>query len=213
METVMQWLLDNYPWIAPTLVCCYVVWKISGWAKDIDHLLKSHDENLSKLNRSVSEIESSINKRPCEVHDTRISNSEKEIKSVNDRIDGMLLSMSMGVTGTSRKRSPYTLTDFGEYVLAESNGRECINENKDFLFGRIEAGLHSTPFDVERGSLRAIWDLFLTDRANIVKNYIYNAPDKVEVNGKEYKLNQNDVQVAMAIYLRDLYLGEHPEVS
>ena len=144
--------------------------------------------------------------RRLERHDAQIAKEEDDIRNTNDRIDGMLLGMSMGVTGASRKRSPYTLTEFGEYVLSESNGKECVDRNKDYLFGRIESGLHSTPFDIERGALRAIWDLFLTDKADDVKDYIYNAPDTITLNGKEYKLNQNDVQVSMALYLRDLYL-------
>ena len=209
METITQWIFDNYPWLAPTIVSGYVIWKISGWAKDISHMLKSHEDSLSKLDKSLS----AMNSRPCDVHDMRISNSEKEIRNANERIDGILMGMSMGVTGSSRKRSPYTLTEFGEYVLAESHGKDCVDQNRDFLFGRIESGLHSTPFDVERGSLRAVWDLFFTDRADAVKDYIYNAPDTVEVLGKEYKLTQNDVQVAMAIYLRDLYLDAHPAIG
>ena len=189
--------MENYPWLAPTIVCCWIAWKLSRWEKRIERGIDKV-ENLP--------CESHL--RSIEKHDMQIAKEEADIRNTNDRIDGILLGMSMGVTASSKKKSPYSLTEFGEYILSESNGKECVNRNKDFLFEKIESGLHATPFDVERGALRAVWDLFLTERANDVKDYIYNAPDKVEINGKEYKLTQNDVQVAMAIYLRDLYLSK-----
>lgn len=197
MDVIFNWLLENYPWIAPTIVCCWATWKISGWKKRID-------QGIDKVDKLPCES----HLKRIERHDVQIAKDEEDIKNTNDRIDGILLGMSMGAAASSKKKSPYTLTEFGEYILSESQGKECVDRNKDYLFGRIEAGLHSTPFDVERGALRAVWDLFLTDKADDVKNYIYNAPDTITLNGKEYKLNQNDVQVAMALYLRDLYLNK-----
>lgn len=85
METITQWILDNYPWLAPTIVSVYVIWKISVWEKGISHMLKSHEDSLSKLDKSLS----AMNSRPCDVHDMRISNSEKEIRNANERIDGI----------------------------------------------------------------------------------------------------------------------------
>lgn len=186
-----------------------VIAAVLGGVKFLLDREQEHGKNKQRLDY----IEKIAGNLPCESHlrrierhDVQIAKEEEDIKNTNDRIDGILLGMSMGATDSSKKNSPYTLTEFGEYVLSESHGKECVDRNKDYLFGRIEAGLHSTPFDIERGSLRAVWDLFLTDKADDVKDYIYNAPDTITLNGKEYRLNQNDVQVAMALYLRDLYL-------
>lgn len=196
--TIGQWILDNYPWLAPTIVCCFVAWKLSRWTKRIEDAIGK------------------VNELPCEAHlrsieqqDQRISREEADIKSTNDRIDSILLGMSMSVTSSSKKKSPYTLTRFGEYLLNESHGKECVEANREYLFGKIDNGMHSTPYDVERSSLRAVLDMFYTDKANCVKDYIYNSPDTILMDGEEYKLSQNDVQVAMAIYLRDLYLEEN----
>lgn len=216
METIVQWFLDNFPWLAPTAVCCYIAWKLSAWVKNVDNTMNKHDESLSRLEKIMEQLRDGINKLPCgthmtsiEKHEERITKEEEGIRSTNDRIDNILLGMSMGVTSSSKKESPYRLTEFGEYILSESKGKECVEANKSYLFDKIEKGLHSTPYDVERAALRAVLDMFNTEKANDVKNYIYNAPDTVLLNGKEYRLTQNDVQVAMAIYLRDMYLNGH----
>ncbi len=118
--------------------------------------------------------------------------------------------MWLRMLSASQKQSPYTLSECGEYLLRESGGDKCVDANKAFLYGVIEKGLHSTPYDVERGALRAIGDLFRAEggRADAVKNYIYNVPGRITVNGTEYEITDMDVEVSMAFYLRDMYLSE-----
>lgn len=174
------------------------------------------DESLRMLNETNREIKDIIKRLPCdkhlsmiEKHEVRIEKEEKDILGANKRMDDLLITMSMGMSITSRKRSPYQLNEFGKHILQESHGKDCVDSNKEYLFNSIESDMHSTPYDIERAAIRAVFDLFYTDKADAVKDFIYNSPDITIFDGKEYPLRQNDIQVAMAIYLRDLYMACH----
>lgn len=231
MEAIINWILENYPWVTPTLICCLVVWRVSRWTKRIDDMLHKadnlpclqhekdmgkFDESLKVLNETNREIKDIIKRFPCdkhlsmiEKHEVRIEKEEKDILGANKRMDDLLITMSMGMSITSRKRSPYQLNEFGKHILQESHGKDCVDRNKEYLFSNIESDMHSTPYDIERAAIRAVFDLFYTDKADAVKDFIYNSPDITVFDGKEYPLRQNDIQVAMAIYLRDLYMACH----
>lgn len=231
MEAIINWILENYPWVTPTLICCLVVWRVSRWTKRIDDMLHKadnlpclqhekdmgkFDESLRILNETNREIKDIIKRLPCdkhlsmiEKHEVRIEKEEKDILGANKRMDDLLITMSMGMSITSRKRSPYQLNEFGKHILQESHGKDCVDSNKEYLFNNIESDMHSTPYDIERAAIRAVFDLFYTDKADAVKDFIYNSPDITIFDGKEYPLRQNDIQVAMAIYLRDLYMACH----
>lgn len=235
METILSWLLENIPWLAPTIVGVVIAWKLSGWKKSMDDTKDKVDslpcetrrESIFSLDKDMGQVKERLEKFPCEAHGKTISDNRSDIEKHFAESDAIIaehtrrldkieiklerwnekmIDIALGGTGTARKHSPYTLTPFGTYILSKSFGKDCIDENLEFFFNRIDEQPHSTPYDVERSALGAVMDAFRTEMTNSVKNFIYNAPAKIDFNGESQDLTTTDVQVAMALYLRDKYL-------
>lgn len=235
METVLSWLLQNIPWLAPTIVGVIIAWKLSGWKKGMDDTknkveslpCETRRESIFSLDKDVKQIKDDMEKLPCDSHKGTISRNKSDLEKhfaesdaiiaehtrrLNtieiklERWNEKMMDIALGGTGSAKKHSPYTLTPFGKYLLNKSFGEDCINENLDYFFNRIDEQPHSTPYDIERSALGAVMDSFRTDITNSVKNFIYNAPERMNFNGEEYEMTTTDVQVAMALYLRDKYL-------
>ncbi|MDR3194391.1 MAG: hypothetical protein LBT76_03745 [Tannerella sp.] len=47
---------------------------------------------------------------------------------------------------------------------------------------------------------------------NDIKNYIYYAPEKETVESVEVEVSMFSIAFVMSLYLRDKYLGLHPEL-
>lgn len=261
METILSWLLENIPWLAPTIVGVVIAWKLSGWKKGLDDTknkveslpCETRRESIFTLNKDMERVMQSLEKMPCEASRKSIFSLDKDIEHVKERLEELpceahgktmsdnrsdiekhfaesdaiiaehtrrldkieiklerwnekMMDIALVGAGSARKHSPYTLTPFGKYLLDKSFGVDCIDENLDFFFSQIDEQPHSTPYDVERSALGAVMDSFRTDMTNSVKNFIYNAPAKIKFNGEDYEMTTTDVQVAMALYLRDKYL-------
>lgn len=235
MEIALDWIIKNVPWLAPTIVGVIIAWKLSGWKKGLDDTknkveslpCETRRESIFSLDRDVKQIKDDIEKLPCENHKGTISRNKSDLEKHFAESDAIIsehtrrldtieiklerwnekmMDIALGGAGSARKHSPYTLTPFGKYLLDKSFGGDCIDENLDFFFSQIDEQPHSTPYDVERSALGAVMDSFRTDMLNSVKNFIYNAPAKIDFNGEAHDMTTTDVQVAMALYLRDKYL-------
>lgn len=209
LKNILNWLWPNAPWIIPTLSIAVLSWKLSRWTK------------------SISETKDKVDKLPCESHkatiasnksdldrhfatsDTLIAEHTRRLSAVEtklERWDDKMMDLALSGTSSAKKRSPYTLTPFGEFILQKSLGKDCIDRNIELYFAQLDEQPHTTPFDIERSALGVVIDSFRTDTTNSVKNFIYTSPANIEFNGKDHELSITDIQVAMAIYLRDLYL-------
>lgn len=240
IEIALNWLIENIPWIAPTIVGIIIAWKMSGWKKDMDDSKKKVDalpcetrrESIFALDKDTSQIKEKVSTLPCGAHmdsisgnrseidrhlaesDTLIAEHTRRLDTIEDKLerwDEKMMDIAFGATGTTRKHSPYMLTPFGEYLLHKSFGKTCIDDNLEDYLARIDRQPHSTPYDVERSALGAVMDTFRTDITNSVKNFLYYAPGKIELDGETHELTTTDVQVAMALYLRDKYLERNKE--
>lgn len=109
-----------------------------------------------------------------------------------------------------QSNSPITLTQIGESLLTESNGREFVDSFKEKLITELESKKPQTQLDVENQA-RVVLNLQTnSSEFNKVKEYIYNNP--------VYKANNVNVNISliiylMAIYLRDKYFDIHPELK
>lgn len=218
METITQWLLDNYPWIAPTLVSCYVVWKIAGWAKDIGYLLKSHDENMSKL-------EEKTDKLPCGKHGESIGSLVHNIDCIKETMqsnNGILVELSRWamhmdesmIDKLAQKHSPLRMTETREYLYEVSGAKKAVGEIADRLISEMETMGLRTELDVEDKSLDMIIKNNNDSAFDPVKKYVYYSPDtiKVEKTGETVRFNMFSLMKLMGIDLRDRYLAKHPEI-
>ena len=124
-----------------------------------------------------------------------------------------MIDIALSTALSAKKESPYSKTPYGDFILLKSFGKSCIDDNREYFFNLIDEQPHTTPYDVERSALGIVMDAFSTDITNSVKNFLYNAPSRIEFNEKMQEIKTTDIQVAMAIYLRDLYLERNSEIG
>lgn len=159
IEIALNWLIENIPWIAPTIVGIIIAWKMSGWKKDMDDSKKKVDALPCDANKeSISGNRSEIDRHLAE-SDALIAEHTRRLDTIDgklERWDEKMMDIAFGATGTTRKHSPYMLTPFGEYLLHKSFGKTCIDDNLEDYLARIDRQPHSTPYDVERSALGAV---------------------------------------------------------
>jgi len=175
----------------------------------VDKLPCSENKELININRQNTD------KDILKANDTiwALANRLASVESKVDRWDNRMIDLALSSASSAKKRSPYSLTDIGKVLLERSGGDKCIDDNKLHFFNEIDKLPHSTPFDVERAAIGIVLDSFNSDITNPVKDFIYNSSDVIEINGEERRFTVNDIQVAMAICLRDSYLNERGMVS
>ena len=180
---------------------------------------------ISKAGRQLKELSTKFNNLPCNdgsgsdckstnenrlvLLENRYNGYEQRLSSVESKVtrwDERMLDRAFRRTSVAKKHSPYSVTPYGKYLLTKSFGKACIDDNKEKFFALIDEQPHTTPYDIERAALGIVMDAFRTDDTNSVKNFIYNSSAEIEFNGEPHTLSTTDIQVAMAIYLRDLYM-------
>lgn len=215
---IFRWLLESLPWMAPALVLGALAWYVSRQVSMWNCMLKALSDKIDKKpcerhgedladHRSRIDIHISESVARIEEHAHQIRSLESKIERWDDKMMDIALSNAVSV----KKNSPYSLTDFGRFMLRHSMGRDCIDANRDYYFGMIDRMPHTTPYDVERSAIGAVMDSFRTDVTVSVKNFLYNSASDIDFDGKRHEFTANDIQMAMAIYLRDLYLRRQSE--
>lgn len=124
------------------------------------------------------------------------------------RVRRTLFALAFKNAGAVKKNSPYSLTNLGNALLDRSNAKDIIEQNKAYFFDKINKLPNATNFDIERASISAVIDSFSMDFMNQIKDFLYNSPDRINIGGVKEKFTINDLQVAMAVYIRDLYIEE-----
>lgn len=116
----------------------------------------------------------------------------------------------------SLKKSPRRLNDFGIKLYQDIKGSDFINENKEYLFAKIDREKPKTALDVEIAANLVCMGFTGSDEFNRLKSYIYNAPSLTikDENGQDklYDIALTDVCFVLSIPLRDQYLESHPNI-
>lgn len=196
-------------------------------------MFKEISQNLAKLenslNRKVQSSESSQRKRvgqlPCDSHSRSIEKLENQgalVDDMNERLESvakwvMRHDDSM-IDSLSRKCSPRRLTEAGKELYSISGGKRLLEENMDYLISEMQKRAPGTPYDVEDCALSVLLSSTAKPMFNGIKNYIYNAPDKLDLpDGKggsvKVSLSLYSVVWVMSIELRDEYLKAHSEIK
>lgn len=239
---ILTYIGDKFPELALTAIGAYIAWKLSRWTKEMQETKSSVDklkceerkseiedvrrglktalDEFPKLQcaqhfKSITENKLDFNVRLTELEGSVTAHTER-IVSVESRLrrwDDKMIDIALSTALSAKKESPYSITPYGEFLLVKSFGKSCIDDNKEQLFIQIDKQPHTTPYDVERSALGIVMDAFATDLTNSVKNFLYNAPSEIEFDGNKREIKTTDIQVAMAIYLRDLYLERNSEIG
>lgn len=173
---------------------------------------------------------------PCRPHGERIRAIED--RTAHDGVDGrlsriegmldMLVRVVPGVmerreallseeTPLARKQSPRSLNANGITVSERFGCRDFFEKNRDWLLSGLERFNPRNALDAETLSLTALRVASVDDRFNGLKNEIYRAPALVltgpDGGEKTVEIGLEDVLFVLSLYLRDAYLGLHPEIE
>ena len=219
METIINWLAGNYPWLAPTLVCCWLAWKTSRWVKRIDEGIGKVDTlPCDSHNETIRSHEEAISRHTelLEANNRMLSTISKWIMKLDPSMIDPISDAQTIYNMMSEKKSPRKLNAKGQEFYAKLKGGEFLEKNKDELFKVIDSLNPKTAYDVELYALRALQVKSGEDFFNGYKLYVYNMPpieipDK-EGNAKKHEITLNDVCFVLSLPLRDMYLDEHKEI-
>lgn len=110
--------------------------------------------------------------------------------------------------GILQAKSPMQLTDLGKKLLENSGAKRIIDDKYGELEKTINEQNPKTAYDVQNYISKLIAKLENEDFMSSIKIFVYNNP---ELENRPLELV--DIQGAMVIYLRDLYLEKHPEIK
>lgn len=99
--------------------------------------------------------------------------------------------------------SPLQLTDDGEKFIKEIGFDNVLAKNKPDFFRCIENDNPKLKYDVEISAIKSISALYDKEYMNFLKVYLYNHPNR----------NLQDTAPTLGVYVRDMYLKEHPEIT
>ena len=175
-----------------------------------------YGENKKRLD----DIERKTFKANCESHEKgidAINRDLKEIKSDIVAIKSILTMKYKDAAGIfSMKCSPRQLNENGKKLFSDIEGEKFLEENKEFLFAKIDESNPQTALDVENAANIAFTSNTDNPIFNGLKNFVYNLPaiPLKDKNGDKhlYEVTLYDVCFVLSIPLRDMYLKEHPEI-
>lgn len=204
LETIWNWIMENYPGIFAMLVVAYAVWHIRGWYSKFDARVKAceaHEPAIEEIKNDVKTLQKDIDSVKMDVKSIKDYLVTKDQKAIN------VLAM---------KNSPMVLNENGKQIYEIIVGDKFLADNKTLLFERIDSKKPRTPLDVEIAAKEVLIDLLSSPIFDGIKNIVYNYPSiQIKQEGKDidYAISISDVCFVLSIPLRDMYLEAHPEIN
>ncbi|MDE7383879.1 MAG: hypothetical protein K2M99_08375 [Treponemataceae bacterium] len=208
MESIVAFMLEHWPGLIFALAFGAIVWFFVSY----------HYKHVHPTEKKVKSL-------PCQKHEADISKltgNSVDLEMMKEsirKIEEFLMGKdSKAYSQLVRKCSPYALTSFGETLLKDSGGKECIDKNEIFFFSQIEELHPRVALDVEQYSLTILKNNVKDERFDEIKNYIFCLPSPAVITNKEGESIEmpvylDTILMLMSIYLRDRYLAEHPRIA
>ncbi len=211
MDSIIEYLINNAPWIVVVLVAIIATWRVS------------------KYHTKLEEIKDKVEKLPCDKHKDDIRDSgqrynelQRIVSSTNDmvvEINKWLMKFDNDmIDKLAKKASPLKMTPLGEVLFEKSSAKKTIDNNIDFLIKELEDINPQTAYDVEEEALSYLLRNMGNEIFTDIKQFLYYSPDTIQlkdpVSGedKDVRLSMQSIIKLMSIYLRDLYLKKHPNI-
>lgn len=175
---------------------------------------------VGRFSQRVDEMDKRTCRASCESHGNDIDllkNNLDSVKSDVIAIKSLLLMKHKDASSVfSIKNSPRQLNENGKQLFEEIQGHSFLEENRAFLFSKIDSFQPRTALDVENAAHAACTAYTDNEIFNGLKNFVYNSPSYKlkDAEGRErlYDLALSDVCFVLSLPLRDLYLAAHPEI-
>lgn len=157
---------------------------------------------------------------PCNDHSDRMGSLEKTMADIREDLaiikSVLIQKHPTSANVFSMKKSPRRLNDMGEWLFDQVKGKDFLEKNKGFFFGKIDDEHPSTALDVENAAHIACSSSTGESIFSDIKSFVYNAPSidipDAETGTRKYDITLGDVCFVLSIPLRDMYLSEHPEI-
>ncbi len=207
MESVLSWILDNFPLLGIIIVVAIVMWFVGRYCFKLEESRKK------------------VNSLPCNDYKKTIDNFQV-VKTTVDSINEQVTEISKWIMhfddnmidALSRKCSPRVMTKIGRDLFEISSAKKIIDDNIDFLTKEIAEKNPLTAYDVENNALEVLLANLSHPMFNTLKDYIYYEKEEITLtdeNGeyKQVKLSLMSIVRLMGLELRDRYLELHQEIK
>ncbi len=137
MTPVLSWILNNFPWLAPSIAIAFFAWKISRWTKVMEDAKTKIDAAPCTLHKdTINNNKQELDKEILKTNDSikELTHRLTSIEAKFDRWDNKMIDLALASAASAKKNSPYSLTDMGKILLSNSSGDKCIDNNKDYYF-------------------------------------------------------------------------------
>lgn len=205
--------------IVGTLVGIASLLAIVIWCGKFIQRVSEHDKKLDVLSSNVDGMKSNVASLVQQVseHDKKLdilSSDMEELKSDMTSVKTLLMMKYKGVEGIlSGKPSPRTLSEIGNKIYEDMNGKAFLEKNKDMFFKVIDKSAPQTAYDVENLCYMACISNVGSKPFNEIKTFLYNYPTIAIPGGKDYEVTMDDACFVLSLPLRDMYLEAHPEIE
>ena len=181
--------------------------------KKIDSKFDKIDGKFDKIDGKFDKIDGKFDRIDAELKQLRNDLADLKVNVANigaivGTHDNILQKKYTSYDPSNCKNSPRRLTKMGQQILADSNGRKFLEDNKKMLFERMEMGLMKSRYDVEQNAYKAILSIMNDDVFIPIKDFIYESSLYTTDDGDKTEVDMSMMCNVLAIELRDLYLKE-----
>jgi hypothetical protein len=218
-NTIIQYLVDNSSAGIWLLIGAAAAWFVSG----IMHRIKKVEEKIEKLPLAEHHLELKNDMKDIRrTMDDFIQSVKDYIRSNDERMNEMsawIMKTDTSMIDTFKRYSPLSMTPAGKILFEQMPARKLVDDNLEYLIKEIEERDPATPYDVEEIALRVMIRNINHPMYNELKNFIYYSPETISIKDpetnkeKKMTINMNVAMRLMSIYLRDLYLEAHAELT
>lgn len=99
--------------------------------------------------------------------------------------------------------SPLQLTKEGKTLIEDIGFNNVFGKHKHDFFQFIDSENPKLKYDVEVAAIKSLSALYDKDFMSFLKVFFYNNPNRT----------LQDTAPTLGIYIRDMYLAEHPEIT
>lgn len=204
-SAIFDYLIHNWPNFVIIIIVAVAAFKVSRKFTKWEYKHSGrHDElekNQEKYDKSMDNIQN------------RLVTMEQDIISIKSVL---MMKYKNAADVFSIKKSPRRLNENGERIFADIHGKDFLENNKHFLFSKIDELNPKTALDVENAANFVCTANIDNAIFNGMKNFVYNSPTYLlkDNDGKErqYDIALSDICFVLSLPLRDMYLIEHPEI-
>jgi len=104
--------------------------------------------------------------------------------------------------------SPRVLNERGEKLYKQSGAEKLLNEIKSDLLSEVEKQKQDSLLELEQNAIKILLEKMKNPEFKEIQDFAYN-----NQSFEGTPLTYTDILLVMALELRDMYIGKHPEIK